>query len=89
MSAQSFEIVLARLYTDPEFRKAFLENPEETLKKCELNKQEVSDLRLIDKAGLVMASNSFSYKRNKRGRNFLSRVGILFKLWIQKYMSLI
>ncbi len=66
MSAQAFEIALARLYTDPAFRTHFLRDPEKALQNCELSTLERSDLIAIDRAGLLMASRSFHHKRKKR-----------------------
>ena len=68
MSAQSFEITLARLYTNPAFRKGFLENPKKALSDCDLTASECQDLLDIDKAGLLLASRSFYHKRKKRIR---------------------
>lgn len=77
MSAQSFETTLVRLYTDPKFRNSFLENPEVTLEDCDLTPSEKVDLIAIDRAGLLMASHSFHYKRRKRiHRNPSRRVTI-------------
>lgn len=66
MSAQSFEITLARLYTDPKFRSQFLETPEKALQNSNLTASEQADLIAIDRAGLLMASHSFLRKRKKR-----------------------
>lgn len=66
MSSQSFEITLARLYTDPAFRNRFMADPEDTLADCDLTADEQNDMMAIDKAGLLMASRSFLHKRKKR-----------------------
>ncbi len=66
MSSQSFEMALARLYTDPEFRRSFLENPEQALENCDLTSEELKDLLAIDRTGLIMAAHSFFNKRKKR-----------------------
>lgn len=66
MSAQSFEITLARLYTDPAFRNQFMADPKRTLVNCDLTAEEQDDLMAIDRAGLLMASRSFLHKRKKR-----------------------
>ncbi len=66
MSAQSFEITLARLYTDPHFRGRFLSNPNDTLNKCDLTDSERADLMAIDKSGLILAACSFLHKRKNR-----------------------
>jgi hypothetical protein len=66
LSAQSFEITLARLYTDPVFRNRFLENSEKSLVGIDLSAAEKDELLAIDRAGLLMASRSFLNKRKKR-----------------------
>lgn len=66
MSAQGLETVLARLYTDPEFRNRFLEAPETALADQELSAQERADLAVLDRAGLVMAAHSYHRKRQGR-----------------------
>lgn len=66
MSAQSFEITLARLYTDPAFRNRFMAEPNLTLADCNLTREEQAEMLAIDKAGLLMASRSFNNKRKKR-----------------------
>jgi hypothetical protein len=71
VSAQTFEITLARLYTDPKFRSQFLENPEQALQNSNLTASEQSDLLAIDRTGLLMASRSFLHKRKKRYLNRL------------------
>ncbi len=65
MSAQTFEFILARLYTVPDFRSQFLADPIKALADYELTPEEQRELVHIDKAGLVMASNSFLSKRKK------------------------
>lgn len=69
MSAQVFEIVLARLYSDSEFRQLFLREPLDAIAEYELSTDEISSLLAIDKAGLVMASNSIEHKLAKRKRH--------------------
>jgi len=66
LSAQSFEVTLARLYTDPTFRNQFMTDPKSTLVNCNLTAEEQDDLMAIDRAGLLMASRSFLHKRKKR-----------------------
>jgi hypothetical protein len=79
LSAQEFESVLARLYTDPDFRSRFLEAPEAALADQPLSENEKADLAAIDRAGLVMASQSYYRKRMGRRkpagwRAFFSRL---------------
>ncbi|RYZ71351.1 MAG: hypothetical protein EOP05_12155 [Proteobacteria bacterium] len=59
MSAPLFEIVLARLYIDVEFRTLFLADPDKALAEYDLAPEEVQNLKAIDKAGLLMASQNF------------------------------
>jgi len=66
LSAQTFEIILAKLYTDHHFRRLFLQDPQTALRHCELTPEEKFELMDIDKAGLLMASHSFFHKRKKR-----------------------
>lgn len=80
MSAQSFEYTLAKLYTDQKFRNTFLKDPNNALKNCELTNAEVQSFVKIDKAGLIMASNSFYHKRMKRKKqNFFIRLISYFR----------
>lgn len=68
MSAQAFESILARLYTDPDFRELFLAFPERALEGGLLTVEERADLLAVDRTGLVMAAHSFYRKRNGRKR---------------------
>lgn len=74
MSAQTFELTLAKLYTDPNFRKLFLNDPQSALAQCELSSDEHTALLAIDKAGLIMASHSFMHKREKRKKGWWRRL---------------
>ncbi|MCS5709885.1 hypothetical protein [Candidatus Berkiella aquae] len=74
MSAQSFELTLARLYTDQAFRQLFLAAPEKALAECDLSMDEKTQLMTIDKAGLIMAAHSFMHKRHKRKRSLKARL---------------
>lgn len=64
MSAQGLEAVLARLYADPEYLKAFLAHPATALDGSHLSLGERTALERMDKAGLVMAARSFRAKRD-------------------------
>ncbi|MBS0288634.1 MAG: hypothetical protein JSS07_01185 [Proteobacteria bacterium] len=72
MSAQSFEITLARLYTDKQFRRQFLIDPQMALIQCDLTSQERKDLMNIDKAGLILASQCFSHKALKKRKHLFA-----------------
>lgn len=80
MSAQSFELTLARLYTDTEFRALFLASPWQALADCDLSEQERAQFLLIDKAGLIMASHSFLHKRKKRATTVWAKLAKFFSL---------
>ncbi len=75
MSAQAFEITLARLYTDAVFRAQFLDNAEQALKELDLTEAERNHLREIDRTGLVLAANSFMHKRKRKPKG-----GFLYSL---------
>lgn len=81
MSANAFELTLARLYTDRAFRQLFLAEPEKALAECDLTAEEKAQLMAIDKAGLVMAAHSFLHKRNKRKRTIKTRLVNMLKLF--------
>lgn len=82
LSAQTFELTLARLYTDPVFRSQFLSDSLVALKNCELTDDERKSLLKIDQAGLLMASHSFLHKRKKRFSNRSVLKKLTFKLKI-------
>jgi hypothetical protein len=88
MSAQSFEITLARLYTDPEFRQAFIRDAHTTLQNCDLTEDEVRDMMAIDRTGLLMAANSFLHKRKKRKKpNWFRQIGSRIGLRIRQAIN--
>jgi hypothetical protein len=66
MSALEVERTLARLYTDCDYRRAFLADPHRALDPFELTAQEKADLAAMDRAGLVMAAASYQHKRIAR-----------------------
>ncbi len=66
MSARQFEIVLAKLYADEEFRKLFLSDPARSLAGTDLTEKEKANLLAIDRVGLIMAAHSYSSKKEKR-----------------------
>ncbi len=63
MSALTVEKTLAELFTDPVFREKFLLNPVDALARRDLTEAEKADFITMDKAGLLMASQSFFHKR--------------------------
>jgi len=79
MSARSVETVLARLYSEPEFREAFLKAPVELLRSFDLTSDEMARLFAIDREGLVLAGRSYDrkrikYQQFKSRKSFFSRV---------------
>ena len=66
MSAAAVEILLARLYTDPEVRRDFLRDPAGVARAAGLEAGEVAAMQAIDRAGLEMAAES--YRRKRMGR---------------------
>jgi hypothetical protein len=63
MSAPELERTLARLFADREFRRAFLRDPPASLAPLDLTPGEKSALCAVDRAGLVMAAESYRRKR--------------------------
>lgn len=63
MSSSTLEAYLAKLYTDPIARKAFLADPAGTACEFGLTEADANALRNIDKAGLQMAAASYAHKR--------------------------
>jgi hypothetical protein len=68
MSALDVELCLAALYTQAEARRAFLHSADSLLDRFSLSTDERDGLRAMDRAGLVLAGNSFSAKRAKQNR---------------------
>jgi hypothetical protein len=68
MSRPAFEAFLAGLYVDAELREAFLADPIAVARAAALNDAEVEALRAIDRAGLVLAADSFGHKRAAAAR---------------------
>ena len=69
MSGQAVETVLARLYSDAEFRAAFLSRPEEALRGYALEDHERQGLEAVDQAGLHFACMSYARKRDGRKKS--------------------
>lgn len=68
MSAQAFESVMARLYTDAEFRAAFERDAQHALGPYGLTETESQDLIAIDRVELAMAARSYASKVERRLR---------------------
>ena len=63
MNAERFESFLARLYTDERLRARFLRDPRGVAAAEHLSPAQVEALAAIDRAGLVLASESLARKR--------------------------
>jgi hypothetical protein len=74
MTTPAFEVFLAKLYTDAEFRRRFLDDPQLIADRSCLSAQEVSHLLAIDRVGLELAAKTFAYKRARAGRNSSRRL---------------
>ena len=73
MSAQAFEVVLARLYSDGTAWQLFCAAPEQLLNRYELTGQERDALLSIERTGLEMAVKSYNRKREKNCRKGVHR----------------
>lgn len=65
MGAIAVEDLMAALYTNHALRRAFLSEPHTILDRYDLTEEERGSLLSTDKPGLVLAGNSFAYKRWK------------------------
>ena len=63
----TLEAFLARLYTDPALRAAFLDRPREVARMHGVAAQDAEALARIDRDGLQLAAESFARKRAKQG----------------------
>ena len=63
--AQACEELLARLFTDAEFRARFMKDPEEVGRELELDDLALASLARTDWVGLELAAKSHSHKREK------------------------
>lgn len=69
MTTPLFEEFLARLYTDEQFLKCFLAEPEKFCLQKGLQRYEVEALLKIDKAGLILTHESIRFKKKKHSHN--------------------
>jgi len=65
MGAIAVETLMAALYTNHALHMAFMSDPHPILDRYDLTEDERASLLLTDKPGLVLAGNSFAYKRWK------------------------
>jgi len=68
MSAAGVEAVLARLYTDADFRSAFVSAPAQSCAGLDLTADEIAQLATIDRDGLELAAASLARKRTAPSR---------------------
>jgi hypothetical protein len=74
MTTPAFEAFLAKVYTDEEFRREFLTEPEACARRAGLSAEEAQALARIDRTGLTMAAETFAHKRARQmGRGRLLR----------------
>ena len=66
MSTADVEALLARLYTDEDFRTRFLDAPDDVLARESLSVDERAALLAIDRSELILAANSYRHKRENR-----------------------
>jgi hypothetical protein len=66
VSAPAVETLLARLYADADFRRAFLLDPKGVALGAGLDAAEAAAIAAIDRTGLEMAAES--YRRKRMGR---------------------
>ena len=65
-SAQACEDLLARLFTDAEFRARFRQDPQGVGRELGVDETEVPALARSDWVGLELAAKSYSHKREDR-----------------------
>jgi hypothetical protein len=65
-SAQACEDLLARLFTDPEFRARFKRDPQAVGRELALDDAALATLARTDWIGLELAARSYSHKREAR-----------------------
>jgi hypothetical protein len=75
LSSREIEIFLARLYTDSELLAHFVADPVAEMHTQNLSDNTMSEMRDMDIQGLIMASSSYSHKRQQYpNRNILIRI---------------
>ena len=83
MSGITLEAMLARLYTDAELRAAFLASPEQIARNAGLCAADVAALQSIDRAGLMMAADSYAWKRRQHRRPKQSLADLVSR-WLRR-----
>jgi hypothetical protein len=66
--AQASEALLARLFTDSEFRERFKQDPRGSGREIGLDDAALATLEQIDWVGLELAANSYRHKRDSHAR---------------------
>ena len=68
MTTPAFEAFLAEVYTKAEFRRRFLEDPQQMTAGWGLSPEEIAHLIEIDRVGLGLAAKTFARKRARAAR---------------------
>jgi hypothetical protein len=83
MSAITLETALARLYTDEALRCKFLATPAHVAQELGLSAADAHALVHIDRAGLLMAADSYAWKR-KQHRKARKSLGEMMLGWVRR-----
>ena len=85
------EVFLAQLYTDPELRARFLQDPAGVTQEARLSERDCTALLQLDRTGLQLAARSFAHKRRaKTARAPRSAAGFWrthWRRWIARWRS--
>ena len=65
MSSERLEAFLAKIYVDEDSRERFLADPRGEAAKAGLGEREIEALEKIDRAGLILTSQSIQKKRQR------------------------
>ena len=68
MTTPTFETFLARIYTDADLRRRFLDDPQETARTAGLSPEECASVVALDRTGLKLAAKVFAKKRARLKR---------------------
>ncbi len=75
MSAPAVERMLARLYSDEAYRRAFVDAPLDAARRAGLDDDEARALAAMDRCALALAAQSYAHKRAGRNRRGLLHRG--------------
>jgi len=84
MSEPPLESFLARLYTDPEMRARFLDDPANEAQRAGLSALNCAAVVKINPVELRLAARSFAHKRNKRASR-PSKSLTFWQRWTEKF----